>query len=42
MALLPDGAGTPWQELAGLLNTNLERLNKLLYGFADYAIVARK
>jgi SAM-dependent methyltransferase len=42
MALLPDAGGTAWQEMAALLNTNLERLNDLLYGYADYAIIARK
>ena len=42
MALLPQVAGTPWEEMGSLLNANLERLNALLYGFADYAVIARK
>jgi SAM-dependent methyltransferase len=42
LAMLPDGEGTPWQEMNALLNTDLERLNNLLYGFSDYAITARK
>jgi len=41
---LPVGAGgEPWQrEVVGLLNQNIERLNTLLYGYQDYAVVARK
>lgn len=42
MVLLPQVTGTPWEELGSLLNTNLERLNALLYGFSDYAVIARK
>ncbi len=42
LALLPQVEGTPWKETVALLNTNLERLNALLYGFADYAIIAKK
>lgn len=39
---LPEAAGTPWEPLAGLINANVQRLNDLLYGYADYAIVAQK
>ncbi len=42
MALLPDAVGTDWQELTALLNTNFRRLNDLLFGHADYAVIARK
>jgi O-antigen chain-terminating methyltransferase len=42
MVLLPDATDTPWQEMTTLFNANLERLNDLLYGHADYAIIARK
>lgn len=41
---LPVGAGGEplrW-EVTELLNQNIERLNDLLYGYQDYAIVARK
>ncbi len=38
-----DAAAEPWQrELVSLLNENTERLNALLYGYQDYAVVARK
>ncbi|MBN1484466.1 MAG: methyltransferase domain-containing protein [Chloroflexia bacterium] len=42
MELLPENTRTSWREIVGLLNQNLERLNDFLYGFADYAIIARK
>ncbi len=42
MVLLPEGGGGDWEEMAALLNTNFGRLNDLLYGYADYAVIARK
>ncbi len=42
LAPLPEAAGTPWEPLTGQINANLQRLNDLLYGYADYAIVAQK
>ena len=42
MELLPENTRTSWREIVGLLNQNLERLNDFLYGFADYAVIARK
>lgn len=42
MVLLPEGGGSEWGEMAALLNTNFGRLNDLLYGYADYAVIARK
>lgn len=39
---LPESTGTAWEPLTGLINANLQRLNDLLYGYADYAIVAQK
>lgn len=42
MVLLPDAAGTPLEETVAQLNQNLTRLNEALFGYADYAVVARK
>lgn len=42
MATIPQAADTPWQEIISLLNTNMERLNDLLYGYTDYAVIAQK
>jgi len=42
MVLLPEVPGSAWEEMAALLNTNFGRLNDLLYGYADYAVIARK
>lgn len=39
---LPEAQGTEWEGIAALLNRNLDRLNDLLYGYADYAIIARR
>ncbi len=37
---LPDGTGAP--DLAGAFNRNVARLNQLIYGPLDYAVVGRK
>ncbi len=42
MVLLPEVRRGNWKEMAALLNTNFGRLNDLLYGYADYAVIARK
>ena len=42
LARLPEAGGTEWERIAALLNVNLDRLNDLLYGYADYAIIARR
>lgn len=39
---LPEWAGAEGQEAFQVLREDLERLNRLLYGYQDYAIVARK
>ncbi len=40
--LLPETADVPAQETVAVFNRNVERLNDLLYGYADYAAIARK
>ena len=42
LELLPENTRTSWRKIVGLLNQNIDRLNDFLYGFADYAITARK
>lgn len=42
LELFPENTRTSWREIVGLLNQNMERLNDFLYGFADYAVIARK
>lgn len=39
---LPEAVDSSWQEAIELLNQNIARLNDLLYGFNDYAVIARK
>jgi len=42
MVLLPEATGTPMEKVVALLNQNLTRLNAALFGYADYAVIARK
>ncbi|MGC8874072.1 MAG: methyltransferase domain-containing protein [Chloroflexia bacterium] len=42
LARLPEAGDPAWEGMAALLNLNLDRLNDLLYGYADYAIIARR